>query len=201
MKQLLFSLTILFASLTINASDIYYKVEVHFHDETVRSGLAKRLKSTSDNFVFFKESENAEIEKIESKSIKKLIFINKHFGDEYAFLNTYKETNQAKIGNPMWMNVTVRGKATLYVTSTTTIRNGSSTTFTDYYIIREGEPAARKISAIGDAGNNRVFRARAPIYFADYPELAAKIKNKEYTWKDIISVVTTYNKWAENKDE
>lgn len=41
MKQLLFSLTILFASLTINASDIYYKVEVHFHDETVRSGLAK----------------------------------------------------------------------------------------------------------------------------------------------------------------
>jgi hypothetical protein len=47
--------------------------------------------------------------------------------------------------------------------------------------------------------NNQHFRAKAPLYFEDYPELAEKIKSKEYTWKDIETVVNEYNKWAGKK--
>jgi hypothetical protein len=37
---------------------------------------------------------------------------------------------------------------------------------------------------------------RIKVYFADYPELAEKIKSKEYTWKNLVPVVKEYNTWA-----
>jgi hypothetical protein len=40
---------------------------------------------------------------------------------------------------------------------------------------------------------------KAPLFFADYPELAEKIKNKTYTWKNLEEVVDIYNQWAEKK--
>jgi hypothetical protein len=45
--------------------------------------------------------------------------------------------------------------------------------------------------------NNQAFKAKAPLYFSDYPELAEKIKNKEYTWKNLEEVVDIYNEWAQ----
>ena len=55
------------------------------------------------------------------------------------------------------------------------------------------------IANISTMNNNQTFRAKAPLYFEDYAELAAKIKSKEYTWKDMTTVVKEYNQWAEKK--
>jgi hypothetical protein len=78
--------------------------------------------------------------------------------------------------------------------------NGLNTAgFLDYYCIRDGEVAAKLICQVSGANNNQTFRAKAPLYFEDYPELAAKIESKEYTWRDLVPVVQEYNKWAANK--
>jgi hypothetical protein len=96
-----------------------------------------------------------------------------------------------------------RGIATLYVIGTVmqgSISNPNSKAgFQDYFIIRAGEPAAKMIANIAGANNNQTYRAKAPLYFADYPELAEKIKSKEYTWRDILTSVKEYNVWAAKK--
>jgi hypothetical protein len=81
------------------------------------------------------------------------------------------------------------------------IYNTTTAGFLDYFVIREGEPAGKMIANIAGANNNQTFRAKAPLYFSDYPELAEKIKSKEYRWKDLIPVVREYNKWAESKNK
>ncbi len=70
-------------------------------------------------------------------------------------------------------------------------------TFSDYYCIRQGEPAVTFISSVATFNNNCIFSRYAPPYFNDYPELAEKIRNKVYTWKDLETVVNEYNKWVE----
>jgi hypothetical protein len=91
--------------------------------------------------------------------------------------------------------VVEKGTATLYSNNSTIENRGAGTqvTFTDYYIIRKGEAAARLISE----DNNKTFNTEAPVYFQDYPELVAKIRAKEYTRKNLV--VQEYNKWAERK--
>jgi hypothetical protein len=73
---------------------------------------------------------------------------------------------------------------------------GGTATYYDYYIIRDGEPAAKLIATVSSLNNNQFFRTKAPLYFADYPELAKKIADKVYTWKNIKEVVDIYNEWA-----
>lgn len=101
----------------------------------------------------------------------------------------------------MWLKVVEKGIATLLVnkTSMSDINGMKKANFEDYYCIRDGEPAAKVIATISTLNNNQTFRAKAPMYFADYPELADKIKSKEYTWKDLQVVVKEYNKWAAQK--
>jgi hypothetical protein len=74
---------------------------------------------------------------------------------------------------------------------------------TNYYAKREGESVASLLSSVmmGQVNPNAVFRNSAPEYFADYPELANKIKNKTYTYAEIMTVAMEYIKWkvgAEN---
>jgi hypothetical protein len=159
-----------------------------------------------DDFIRFKSSKDSQPEKIVSEKIKTIVYLNddnKTIEVEYDRIKVYLGWGQTRISNFGWYQVAERGIATLYVRGTVmqgSIANPNSTAgFQDYFIIRNGEPAAKMIANIAGANNNQTFRAKAPLYFSDYPELAEKIKSKEYTWKDLVASVKEYNTWAQSK--
>ncbi|WP_162127830.1 hypothetical protein [Flavobacterium phycosphaerae] len=63
-----------------------------------------------------------------------------------------------------------------------------------YYAIRPGEPAATLLHEDFGVNDNADFKLYAGRYFADYPELAQKIKEKVYKSGDIYQVIDDYNK-------
>ncbi len=198
MKYILTFSVILFYSLT-SLADTYFKGTVVFTNGKSRNGLIEG--TLYEKYVLFKASENATPEKIESSTLKAVILNVKNEVKEYHLLKVYLAWGQKRMSDPSWIRVVEKGIVTLYVIgSTMSSHNGMNKAgFEDYYCIREGEPAAKMIANISSLNNNQTFRAKAPLYFADYPELAAKIKSKEYTWKDLIPVIKEYNKWAAKK--
>lgn len=198
MKKLFLSLAMVLLALMAFA-DTYYPATIVFIDGKSKTGL---VESTFGDYIFFKASEKSNPEKIESAGLSKLTFTIKNEKREYHYVKTYLGWGQKRMSAPMWLKVLISGTATLYLNSTslsTPSNSQNSAGFLDYYCIRKGEPAAKWISAVSSLNNNQHFKAKAPLYFEDYPELAQKIKSKEYTWKDIETVVNEYNKWAGKK--
>lgn len=202
MRNLLTALFLFTFSIIANAAKYGYGKLV-FTDGTSRIGLVET--ALDNNFVRFKSSEGSEPEKIASEKIKTVAYLKDDKTTtqvEYDYIKVYLGWGQKRISDYGWFQVVERGIATLYVRSTTmrgSIYNTTTAGFLDYFVIRDGEPAAKVIANVSSFNNNQTFRAKAPLYFSDYPELAEKIKSKEYTWKDLIPVVREYNKWAESK--
>lgn len=204
-----FFLSFLMAGIAVAtfAAKDYYSAKVYLNN-SVKVGLATFVENGPDDFIFFKKNEESEAEKIASNSIAKIIYTFDDKDYEYVFLKVYKGWKQVEIIGPTWLEIVKKGTATLYVTSTVlsspglrsstgaVVSSGGSATFYDYYILRDGEPAAKLIATISTLNNNQTFRAKAPLYFSDYPELANKIKDKTYTWKNLEEVVGIYNEWA-----
>jgi hypothetical protein len=195
MRQIFFCCIVFFIS---NASfaDKYFDATIVFTDGKSKKGLVESTLGT--DYISYKTTANSKEEKIESSTISKLIFDIKDEKREFHLRKVYLGWGQKRISDPMWLKVVESGIATLYVNQTTmTSMNGlNSAGFLDYYVIRAGEPAAKMIANVSSANNNQTFRAKAPLYFEDYPELAEKIKSREYTWKDLTTVVQVYNNWA-----
>jgi len=206
MKYFLITLSLLMLSLTDIKAKEYYEASIYLKDGTIKNGLAKIVETETDEYVSFKKNDKSEVERIEAIKVNNLVYTIEDKKYEYVFLKVYRGWKQEETRGPIWLEVVDKGVATLYVTTTVlytrvgTPSQGSGT-FHDYYIIRKGEPAAKIIATIATANNNQTFRAKAPLYFSDYPELATKIRNKEYTWKNLEEVVDIYNKWAENKNK
>lgn len=144
-------------------------------------------------------------ENISNLDIKSLEIINEN-GVSITYDNVYafKSFRNGKIEKkPRLMLVVVRGITTLYQEyigqNFYSIGTGLGGQFlhTNYYAIREGEPAAALISAVisGQANPNAVFRRFAKDYFSDYPELAKKIEDKVYKYTDVLYAVLEYNNW------
>jgi hypothetical protein len=203
MKNLLSFLFLFALSIVARAADKYGYGKLVFTDGKSRVGLLET--NFGDDFVRFKSSDNSEPEKIAAEKIRTVTFLKndkKTPNVEYDRIKVYLGWGQKRIRDYGWFQVVERGIATLYVKSTTmrgSIYGPGTAGFQDYFIIRDGEPAAKMIANISGANNNQTFRAKAPLYFSDYPELAEKIKSKEYTWKDLIPAVKEYNKWAASK--
>jgi len=199
MKKL-FTLLLLFTfSIAANAGGKYGYCKVVFADGTSRVGL---VETSLDKEVRFKSSDGAEPEKIPSEKIKTVAFLKEDgitAAVEYDYIKVYLGWGQKRISDYAWFEVLQRGIATLYLRRTEmrgSIYNTTTAGFLDYYVMRDGEPAAKMISNVSSFNNNQTFHAKAPLYFADYPELAEKIKSKEYTWKELGTVVRKYNEWA-----
>lgn len=194
MKSLI-QFLLFFVSFNLVAAD-YQQAKIVFQDGKSRSGLADT--DFGGKYLLFKTKKDSEAEKIEVETLSKIIYTIKEKTFEYHRHKVYLGWGQKRISDPTWLEVVERGNATLYVISTTmSSANGlNKAGFQDYYCLREGEPAAKLICQIASANNNQTFRAKAPLYFEDYPELAAKIKSKEYTWRDLVPVIQEYNKWA-----
>ena len=198
MKHLLI-LPVIFLLSFPSYADAYNEATIVFVNGTSKNGFVENTLGT--DYILFKASKDAKEEKIESSTVRRIVFKVKNGNKEYQLLKVYLGWGQKRISDPMWLEVVEQGKATLYVNQMTmSSRDGlNKAGFLDYYCIRAGEPAAKMIANISTLNNNQTFKAKAPLYFEDYPELAAKIKSKEYTWKDLTVVVQEYNKWAQKK--
>ena len=203
MKNIFAVLFLLIFSGIANAEDNYDNGKLVFTDGTSRTGWVETFMGA--DFIRFKSSKDAQYEKIASEKIKTIIYLtddNKSIEVEYDRIKVYLGWKQDRISKYGWYRVVERGIATLYIKGTVmqgSIGNPNSKAgFQDYFVIREGEPAAKMIANISSMNNNQTFRAKAPLYFADYPELAKKIESKEYKWKDLVTSVKEYNKWAES---
>jgi hypothetical protein len=197
-KQHLLLTIIFFISITACANN-YYDATVELSNGKLRKGLVESTLST--DYILFKSSKDSKEEKLESSTVTRVTFMIKGETREFQMLKVYLGWGQKRISDPMWLKVVEKGVATLYVNQTTmsSMDGLNSAGFQDYYIIRAGEPAAKMIANISTMNNNQTFRAKAPLYFEDYAELAAKIKSKEYTWQDMTTVVKEYNQWATKK--
>ena len=197
MKKVLF-ISMLFLSVASYGAK-YEDATVVFSDGSSKTGLVES--PFGGEFIFFKTSENATVEKLESSRVSGITFTIKGEKYEYHQLKVYLGWGQKRISDPRWLQVVEKGIATLYVEKSTLsgVNQMNSAGFLDYFVIRKGEPAAKMIANVSGANNNQTFRAKAPLYFEDYPELSAKIESKEYTWKDLVPVVQEYNKWAAKK--
>lgn len=203
MKQIF--VVIAFLSLLVPASAKYVPATIIYNDGNQKEGFAKQLKGYSDEFIFFKESENSEVEKISSSVLKTIIIQSDKDGyKEYDWLCPKRMTNKKKIklAEPKWIPVLKRGIVTLYgytsegfvIETSLTVSVWTSDNF--YYAYREGEDGAMWIHwEMGGTANNAMFQFVAQDYFADYPELAEKIKNEEYTYKDMLTVFKVYANW------
>jgi hypothetical protein len=194
-------LFIVFSSFAAYAGK-YYDATVLFTDGKSKTGLVES--PFGGDYISFKSSNHAPVEKLESFAIKGITFTIDNEKREFHQLKIYLGWGQKRISDaPSWLRVVEKGAATLYMIGTTmqgSIYNSKATAgFEDFYCIRDGEPAAKLVAQVSTMNNNQTFRAKAPLYFADYPELAARIKSKEYTWKDLTTVVQEYNKWASTK--
>jgi hypothetical protein len=203
MKNLLTTLVLVVFSIVANAAEKYGYGKLVFTDGKSRVGLLET--NFGDDFIRFKSADNSEPEKIAAEMIRTVTFLKndkKTIEIEYDHIKVYLGWAQKRMSDYGWYQVIERGIATLYVKSTTmrgSIYGAGTAGFQDYFIIRDGEPAAKMIANVSSFNNNQTFKAKAPLYFADYPELAEKIKSKEYTWKDLVPVVKEYNKWAASK--
>lgn len=198
MKNLLL-ICILFLSVASYGAK-YQDATVVFTDGKSKKGLVEN--PFGGEFIFFKASEDATVEKLESSRIASITFTIKGEKKEYHQVKVYLGWGQKRISNIKWLEVVEKGIATLYVEGSrmsTGSNQLNSAGFLDYFVIRAGEPAAKMIANVSTMNNNQTFRAKAPQYFQDYPELAAKIESKEYTWKDLVPVIQEYNKWAAKK--
>lgn len=203
MKQLF--TVIAFLALLLPVSAKYIPATVIYSDGNQRNGIAKQLKGYSDEFIFFKETEDSEVEKIPSSSLKTIIIrANENEYKEYDWLCPKRMTNKKKIklGEPKWIPVLKRGVVTLYGYTSegfvieTSLTTSVWTSDNFYYVYREGEDGAMWIHyEMGGTDNNAMFQFVAQDYFADYPELAEKIKKEEYTYKDMVTVFEIYAKW------
>jgi len=199
MKKLFTLLFLLAFSIVANAGGKYGFCKLVFVDGTSRVGL---VETSFDKDVRFKSSDGGEPEKIPSEKLRTIAFLKedgKTSTVEYDYVKVYLGWGQKRISDNHWLEVVERGIATLYVQNSSmrgSIYNTSTVSFQDYYIIRDGEPAAKMISNVAGMNSNQTFHAKAPVYFADYPELAEKIRSKEYKYKDLLTSVREYNKWA-----
>src|SRR5688572_14552247 len=198
MKKITLTLFAFLLVLTCDAAK-YYDAIVVFTDGKSRTGLVES--PFGGSYVLFKASKEAAEEKLQNYRVASIQFTIEGKKKEYHQMKVYLGWGQKRISDPMWFEVVEKGTVTLLVNQTTLsgANEMNKAGFQDYYCIRKGEVAAKLIAQVSSMNNNQTFRAKAPLYFQDYPELAAKIESKEYTWKDLVPVVQEYNKWASGR--
>ncbi len=202
MKQLILICSFLILYSTTAFSKTYYPVSVYLTDGTTKKGLAEIVETLTLEPVSFKASEGAKSEKLEASTIKKLVYSFADGNVDFVQVSLYKGLKQEKTKGPFWAHVYIEDIVSVYCIYTTiegsiagNFNSRTSAGFTDYYLMRDGEPAAKMVIK-----TDQRFNDIAVKYFADYSELLTRIKDDEFGWKDFEEVVNIYNKWAnENK--
>lgn len=187
----------------------YVTAELVLNDGTVKTGFAQSVLETNKK-IKFRTTEKGVGEPIAHTDLKRVTY---YFSDDtsvFERLSYYTTIKSNKLLHDGWFELIQRGYVSIYLVRVSlgggTMINASGNmkatapaNFKDYYAFREGEPGGRQVSSVASMNSNAVFKKFAPIYFSDYPELAEKIKKKEYTYEDLLKVTNIYNDWIATK--
>ena len=143
-------------------------------------------------------------DKVDLNQISKVVFITNKGIVEYVSMKVYNETNSKILDKPKLLINVLKGKISVWVSSYSNNQNkynagmdsyiNYGVEFTNFYCIRDGEEAASLIHVDSNFANkNMFFRQLGKKYFADNPVIAAKIDNREYTYKNLFEVIELYN--------
>lgn len=188
-------------------SSKFSKAKLVFTDGRIIEGFADIPKNPWDQSIRFRTDLKAKRETIPSSDLRRIVYYDGADSSIIEQIPHIRLIDRTRTNRPLWMIKLVEGYVSLYVftegafthvSPTGTMRSSG---FYKFACIRRSEAAATIISTTAVRGtainNNGMFRKEPAQYFEDYPELAAKIANKEYTYKDIVEVVNEYNKWKE----
>jgi|GEM_PF-4731902 len=174
---------------------------IYLEDGITKSGKLELPVKSGSKFIVLKTNEKKE--KVELQKIDKLEVIINGAKIEYHNLKVFNFSGKKIQKNKRMMLQTVKGKVNLYIGTldwSSTINSASgwqamNLTGISYYCIRDGEEAATLIHEnFGQANKNSDFKLYGSTYFYDNETIAKKIKNKEYTYEDILKVIADYNR-------
>ena len=205
-KIFVLSLTLLVASFAYAAK--FYQVKLIYVNGKEVKGFAKFHKEPASEELIYKSSLESPETKIPSEKLKTLIY---YFEEgkpvEFDRIRTwrYNLKKEKVVSDPLWLQVVLRGHATLYTASTEgsvmhSVRGASINPGDTYYFaLRPGEDSGTllhlQMHTTVMIMKNRMFRIIGADYFQDYKELSEKIANKEYKAKDLLTAVQEYNSW------
>ena len=200
MKKL-FTLFLLLGCAVLNTyAQKYLPATLHFTDGRTTQMLVKAT-PPAGNKVIVKADESAKKEKILSEQLSKIIFEVEE--SDPVVYEQHPLTIAGRVRDKQWVQVLVSGPVSLYGQggSMGMMRGGMPHTVTDitFYARRNTEEHASFLgvhitSGAMPIGYNKQFRKFAGEYFSDYPELVARIENKEFKVSEAIQLVQEYNK-------
>ncbi|OKL41019.1 hypothetical protein [Pontibacter flavimaris] len=195
----LFTLVLLFCGTIVFAQD-FQQANVLFADGKELTGLVK-ASSVGEKSIMYRAAEaGSKNEKISSSELSRIYFTL----DSAAYEPVYLMFNGKKRKEPTWAQKLMEGPVSLYAKGSRMSfqRSGFNHNVDDisFFTKRTDEAGASMVGMYFSSGAiginvNRTFRKLAGEYFADYPELAARIENKEFEILEIPAVVTAYNEW------
>jgi len=199
---------ILLVCVSVSAhSGRFSRAKLVYTDGSITEGVAMEPLYPQAKHITFRTHLKAEDKNIPSSVLSRVVYYEGADSIVFERLASIKMINRRKTKRPIWMIQLVEGYVSLYYfiyqnvhpigfSSHGTASHVSFGTL-HYACIRKDEPAATivSMSVIGglSINNNGRFRSKAPSYFENYPELSAKIRRREYTYKDIVHVVNRYN--------
>ena len=172
--------------------------EVVLIDGTTQKGNAEYPPNLGDSKLHIKV--NGEKNKIEKEQISSLTYNISSGKLIYENLKIYKNKKKNKIRTKkQLLQLNISGKVSLYSASGSGWEQRGNMQVPVYYIVyyckKKSEEAATLIHIDNNVINkNTVFRTLAQTYFEDDTEIAEKIKNKDFTYKNLFEVVSLYNR-------
>jgi len=194
----------------------FHKGKLFFVDGKTVDALVEIPKDPSDKSINYKIKEADSKVAVESDLLKSII-ISVDDSTQYEFSREIakKPVSKTKFRtmDPLWLTVLEKGTATLYGSGEAfkvnrhgalVIRGnwrGGVPPDTNFFLKRPGEENAMWVAFYSPAtvGLDATFRYWTEQYFSDYPELAQRIKRKEFKVLEIGEVVRIYNAWKAPK--
>ncbi len=210
MKRLII-LCLLFVSVNSIAQKLH-NGKLYFVDGKTVDALVSIPKDPGDKKIEYKLKESDAKMTISSGKLKALtIRIDDSTQYEFAREAAKKATSKTKfkVLDTAWLTVLEKGPATLYAGGQAfrvskrgelVIRGswkGGVPPDTHFFLKRDGEDNAMWVGfySPSTAMLDVTFRYWTERYFSDYPQLAERIKNKEFKILQIAEVVRIYNSW------
>ena len=207
---------ILFGNITFNTYAVDFMLgKIVLKDGTEYIGLLKPPTNKWEEEVKYKASENSSIENVKSSLIDEITFNYKGQDHRLIYKEVWVPKNQNpksekdyKIKKAFWSIEVVSGYVTLYAqvgnwkfdNSGNLLMNlgsleGSSDIY--YYAQKEGlkKPAFVGYYSINMMGQMKTMITYVSHFIFDHTELVARVKNEEFTTKEIELIFRLYNQW------
>jgi len=194
----------------------FVKGEIVFEDKTTVSGFVRVPKAPSDNYVFFKSSEDAKAEKYHIDLIN-YFQVETNSGNQYHFdiLPIKIMERDLSRGQAVLLKKT-EGYATAYFVGNTyklskegeigifyEYNAGTDFPTFNYYIKKKGEDFARFFAMTSSSktvfGMNKQMKENASKLLSEHKELVKRINNDEFQHQEIDEILKIYNDYMKGR--